>query len=217
MNLGKKHNSLRIKELRNSLNLTQQLFASEIGATREVIANIESEKTNITAEQIAKVIELYNVNPTWLLTGEGKMISSSNDSQELLISTKTNVVLYDIDASAGGLIAAQNEKGELLDQWFIPELIGEHIAINVLGNSMSPTMEEGDKIVAKECYRNDLRDGQIYIVVSTDNNVRVKRLRMGNEVLMLWSDNVAFVPRHEQIKPDDIIKLFHVVMVCKVL
>jgi repressor LexA len=210
--------AIRVKKVIDSKKMTNYAFEKAIGVTRNSIHNLVDKDGGIGADKIAKIIAKFpDVNPNWLLTGAGEMLNTKEDTQVLIISNKPNVILYNIDASAGGLIAAQNAQGEYLDQWFIPDLIGEHIAISVLGNSMSPTMENGDKIVAKECFRNDLRDGQIYIIISTDNNVRVKRLRMGNEVLMLWSDNVAFQPRHERLDPDDIVKIFHVVMVCKIL
>ncbi len=142
---------------------------------------------------------------------------STNDLEFLPLSYKPNVRLYEINASAGGLIAAQNADGSVADEWYIPDILGEHIAVNVSGVSMSPTMHDGDKIIAKEVYRNDLRDGKIYIVVTADNNVRVKRLRMDSEVLMLWSDNIAYVPRYERLYLEEVIKLYCVVMVCKLV
>jgi phage repressor protein C with HTH and peptisase S24 domain len=213
--LEQKSISLRFKELREKLNLNQGEFSDSIGINRHVITKIEIGAQGISYDTLRSVINYHNVNPLWLYTGIGDMFISDGLLEIInYASHKPNVTLYEISASAGGLIAAQQDS-EVVSQWFIPDLNGEHIAINVTGNSMSPSIEHKDKIIAKECFRNDLRDGQIYIIVTTDNNVRVKRLRMGNEVLMLWSDNIAFQPRFEKLIPDEIVRIFHVVMVCK--
>ena len=208
--------SLRIKEIRNSENISQGLLAKQLNVTRGVIANIETGVSGLTADIAEGLITHFNINASWLYTGTGSMHNTNVKNIDIFNNHKPNVIFYEINASAGGLIAAQQDS-EIINEWFIPDLIGEHIAINVLGQSMSPTINEGDKIVAKECFRNDLKDGRIYIVVTTDNNVRVKRLRMNSEVMMLWADNIAHQPRFEKLLPDEIVRIFHVVMVCKTL
>lgn len=202
--------SIRFKQIRKELGLSQMDFAEKLNANRHTITKIETGNSNISSEILTNAILNLNISPTWIYTGLGSMFL---DSYVTNIG-KANVKLYNIDASAGGLIAAQDREG-VLAQWFIPDLVGEHIAVNCLGNSMSPMINNGDKIVAKEVTRNDLRDGYVYIVVLTDGAVKVKRLRLDNQVAMLWSDNVLYTPRYEKLDLSEVVKMFHVVMVLK--
>lgn len=74
----------RIKEVRKSLNLNQVEFGLKLGISVGVISNIElhRNKTDISKNPICNLIcNIFNVNPNWLLTGEGEMfVDSSNNS-----------------------------------------------------------------------------------------------------------------------------------------
>lgn len=64
----------RVKELRkNYLKLSQEEFGKSIGISRSNIANIEVGRVNITDRNIKDICTVYNVNETWLRTGEGEM------------------------------------------------------------------------------------------------------------------------------------------------
>lgn len=77
----------RIKELRKSLNKTQQAFGSSIGVSRSNICNIESGLINLTERNIKEICLTYNVNENWLRTGEGEMFQklSSDDEFNILV------------------------------------------------------------------------------------------------------------------------------------
>ena len=61
----------RIKEIRKSHNMTQDAFASEIGATRGMVAKYETGLVVPDKPMRMLICEKFNVNPEWLETGEG--------------------------------------------------------------------------------------------------------------------------------------------------
>ena len=61
----------RIKEIRKSRNKTQDAFASEIGATRGMVAKYETGLVVPDKPMRMLICEKFNVNPEWLETGEG--------------------------------------------------------------------------------------------------------------------------------------------------
>ena len=72
----------RIKQLRRILDLTQQDFAERIGMKQNSIALIESGKRNISNQAVLSICREFNVNETWLRTGEGEMFNAlSRDEQ----------------------------------------------------------------------------------------------------------------------------------------
>lgn len=63
----------RIKKLRKELDLTQQEFADRIGSKRNTIAKYESGDNSPSAAVVSLICRTFNVNETWLRTGEGEM------------------------------------------------------------------------------------------------------------------------------------------------
>ena len=57
----KKIVGLRIKELRNKLNLSQEKFALEIDMDRTYLASVESGKRNISIVNLEKIIKGLNI------------------------------------------------------------------------------------------------------------------------------------------------------------
>jgi transcriptional regulator with XRE-family HTH domain len=61
----------RIRRIRKDLNLTQDAFGAAVGATRAMIGFYESGKVVPDKPIRLLICEKYNVNETWLETGEG--------------------------------------------------------------------------------------------------------------------------------------------------
>ncbi|MCR1810375.1 LexA family transcriptional regulator [Sulfurospirillum sp. hDNRA2] len=106
----------------------------------------------------------------------------------------------DIYASAGGGALNEDESSEMmyLDEEIVQKLGGigmiKHIqAINVLGDSMEPTLFSGDVVFINQEYTNAKKAG-IY-VVSTPAGLFIKRLQLHvNGTVALVSDNEAYAP-----------------------
>lgn len=62
----------RLKLIRKNSGLTQEAFASELGATRGMIAKYETGLVVPDQTMRLLICQRYNVNPAWLETGEGK-------------------------------------------------------------------------------------------------------------------------------------------------
>jgi phage repressor protein C with HTH and peptisase S24 domain len=106
----------------------------------------------------------------------------------------------DIYASAGGGALNEEEAGEMLylDEELVTKLGGlgaiKHVqAINVLGDSMEPTLYSGDVVFVNREHRNAHKAG-IYIV-STPAGLFIKRLHLkANGMVALVSDNESYAP-----------------------
>lgn len=87
----------RIKEIRKSLKLSQEEFGQILGVSRDVIGNIEYDrlKRPDQKEPIYKLIcEKFNVDETWLRTGEGEMFQEILPEDE--IASAVSNVLEDV-------------------------------------------------------------------------------------------------------------------------
>lgn len=63
----------RLKTVRKTLHLTQQDMADRLGLKRNTIATYEIGKAIPSDRTIADVCREFNINETWLRTGEGEM------------------------------------------------------------------------------------------------------------------------------------------------
>lgn len=71
----------RIKKIRKELDLTQQGFAEKIGTTANVLTNYETGRRNPSASVINNICKTFDVNETWLRTGEGEMFVQRTRNQ----------------------------------------------------------------------------------------------------------------------------------------
>ena len=63
----------RIKMVRESLQMSQREFGERLGVSRDVISNLEYERVQPKELLIRHTCDLYNVNRTWMDSGEGPM------------------------------------------------------------------------------------------------------------------------------------------------
>lgn len=73
----------RIKELRNSLDLTQQKFADRLGIQRGAIANYELGRNVPIDAVISLICREFNVREAWLRDGTGEMLEVKPRAEEL--------------------------------------------------------------------------------------------------------------------------------------
>lgn len=74
----------RVKYLRKELlKLTQQDFSKELNISRSNIGNIETGAIALTDRVISDICEKFNVNETWLRTGEGEIFVPLTRNQQI--------------------------------------------------------------------------------------------------------------------------------------
>jgi len=212
----------RVKHIReHEKGMSVAAFARLLDEKDHRIRDIESGKQKIPPEIITKLRNILNINPDWLLTGEGEMYRTNNrleKAKELLNNIENNhkadvvnIPFYeDIYASAGAGAYNHNIKAELIpfSVTFLEKFLniknfnGIHI-ITAVGDSMTPTIEDNDKlfVLPIENENNIIKDGGVY-VVSTPFGVLVKRIYLypTKQEMILKSDNPNV--KEEVIKGD---------------
>jgi len=95
--------SLRIKKIRETLELSQRNFSTNLSLSHSYIAGIESGALKINARLIKLIVSEFGVNEAWLLTGEGEMFSQNTDEKfaKLVglfngLSSKNQELIYQI-------------------------------------------------------------------------------------------------------------------------
>lgn len=171
-----------------------------------------------------------NVNLNWLLNGEGYAyvnteVSANVNEPKTFYENMPNVVTVDpqgnenilmvpVPAQAGYLHGYEDpEFLQQLPAYRLPKLNnGTFRMFEVKGHSMYPTIHSGAIAVGEWCenWQQDIKDNQIYIIVSKEDGIVIKRClnrlqKYGN--LFAKSDNRAEFPSYP-IKLEDIVEVW---------
>ena len=87
----------RIKQIRNSLGLSQSEFAAKIGIGQTGISSIERGNSIVTDRTIYQIVSVFGVDEHWLRTGEGDMFPPLDESEDDLIEAISMICSDNVD------------------------------------------------------------------------------------------------------------------------
>lgn len=76
---NKQSTNLRLKQVRQSINLTQKKFSDRIAISYNYLAEMELGKKPVNERIIRLVSMEFGIDEHWLRTGEGSMLSNEAD------------------------------------------------------------------------------------------------------------------------------------------
>ncbi len=76
----------RVKQLRTTLDLTQEEFGKKLGVTRSAISYIESGRSNLTDRMIFLICSEFNVSEDWLRHGTGEPFDIPDDETAVIVT-----------------------------------------------------------------------------------------------------------------------------------
>lgn len=74
----------RMKQVRTILHMTQKEFAKHLGITQNAYSMIENNVRPLSDKYIKLVSRTFNINESWIYTGEGDMFTASPYETELI-------------------------------------------------------------------------------------------------------------------------------------
>ena len=203
----------RIKQAREKAGLSQEELSKKLKIGKRTLIDYEKGVSEPKPSTLLKIAEICNTDAGWLLTGKNNLNFQTNkvkDTPNKKIEVefieqkntenKIEIPYYPETFAAAGAGAYNYEeapKSITFTKEFLEDLLeltifkGLHI-INAIGDSMSPTIESGDKlfILPFEIENFKVREGGIY-VISCNFGVLVKRIYFNpfKKELILKSDN----------------------------
>lgn len=207
------HNKLREeKRVRSS-----RQFALSLDYLPQSLSEILKGRRDVTIELLRKAVETYKINPVYIMTGNGPMFMTEEEHQNFRVLTtitspeKEELIVH-VPLPAQAVYAA-----ELGDPSFVQDLptfslpdykyrVGTHRSFDVPGDSMEPTLFEGDKIVCSflepTLWETGIKDNFAYVIV-TRSDVVVKRVHnflKESKEIELVSDNNFYEPYRVPMK-----------------
>ena len=101
--------------------------------------------------------------------------------------------VYDSAAAGFNVLAQDTIVGYMPTQIMSPNEQEKYIWVNVVGDSMSPMIDDGSKVLIK--LQESVDSGQIAIVLIDDEEAVVKRVVYGDDWIELQSVNPYYPPR----------------------
>ena len=71
----------RMREVRQTLHLSQKEFARRLGLSKDMISNIEYKRVEPRDVLLEHLCAVYRVNPNWLFKGEGEMFTNASGAK----------------------------------------------------------------------------------------------------------------------------------------
>lgn len=130
----------RIKDWRHALGMTQEQFASRAGIPKRTLVGYENGEREPGAAALAAIART-GANMTWLLTGEGEMVSKELKTQQIR-AFQTDAVFRQVE-----------KIGELLDA------LPEHKRTDLLAEFLSRA-EDAAEFISVVRQINELRAAQ---------------------------------------------------------
>lgn len=196
------HNKLREEKRVKS----SRQFAISLDYLPQSLSEILKGRRDVTIELLRKAIEVYKVNPVYIMTGNGPMFMTEEAHQNFRVLTaitnpEDEELIVHVPLPAQAVYAA-----ELGDPSFVQDLpsfslpdykyrVGTHRSFDVPGDSMEPTLFEGDKVICSflepSLWETGIKDNFAYVIV-TRSDVVVKRINnylKESKEIELVSDN----------------------------
>jgi len=191
----------RIKALRKKSGFSQSLVAENLFISQAAYSLIENSQNGIAVDHIINLSKLYSVTTDFILKGDNFLIRIDPENGFL--------PLIRAHAHAGFIQNFHEEHSFEVSDWyripgFNPAI--EQKLFEVTGDSMSPTLLNGDVIICQAQPKIDnILDGSLILLV-TQEGVLIKRIRLvtDKEYLLLESDNENEIVASKKINKSDI-------------
>lgn len=187
MDIGK-----MINQRRTELKLTLEQVGQAVGVGKSTVKKWEDGYiSNMRRDKIALLAKVLKMNPVSFITGEFK-----EEEDQAIPLPQTNVFMrpvYD-SISAGFGVIAQDVPVDYMPTYITcPSEQDKYIWINVHGDSMSPLIDDGSKILIKK--QTSVDSGQIAAVLVDDEEAVVKKVLYSDDTVELHSVNPYYPPR----------------------
>lgn len=160
--------------------INQSMLAESLGITRQTVSNRIKNESEVTVSELKRAENFFNVN-----------LFDQSSSEDLAYID----YYMDVFASCGsGNIVFSSDKTKLpiavsMIKGYSKNKL--YSMINASGNSMSPTIDNGDKLIVEHWQGEQIQDNKIY-VFCYNNEFFVKRLSKNLDEIIIKSDNPEY-------------------------
>lgn len=179
-----------IKKLRLDNNMTLEQLGDKVGVGKSTVRKWENGMiANMRRDNIAKIAEVFNVSPAYLIGVDNNMSPISGRNNE----KKKGVTINVLGRVAAGIPIEAIEN--IIDtEEILAELAatGTFFGLKIKGDSMIPNICNGDIVIVRQ--QDDAESGDIVIATVNGTDATCKRLRKYKDGIELISNNPSYDP-----------------------
>lgn len=186
-----------INQRRLLLGLTLEDVGNAVGVSKSTVKKWEDGYiSNMKRDKISKLAKALKISPVVLITGELENDTKENLSDTLTVLPSDKIFMRPLYNSVAAGFGAPAENTIVS---YIPTFINnslekdKYIWVNVEGDSMSPLIDDGSKILIR--MQDSIDSGQIAVVLIDNEEAVVKKVEYGNDYVTLISINPYYPPR----------------------
>lgn len=200
-------------------------FALSLDYLPQSLSEINRNRRDVTIDLVRRAVEVYGFNPVYLFTGEGAPLATEQEQEDhrrivVTAAFAERPAIVHVPATALESYAAEQGNTAFvgsLPRFSLPDekyLLESMRSFEVTGDSMEPTLFEGDKVVghyvAPTLWPEALKDSFVYVVVTRSNVYigRVYRSHSAPDRLQLVLDNTFYESQELAFK--DIMEIWYV-------
>ncbi len=190
----------RLYQYIDSKDIKPTRLEKEIGLSNGYLGTQMKRDADLGEGVLLKIIDYcLDINPIWLLTGQGDMLRSDADTQIAAAEPTAvgGIPLIPIEAMAGVLSGNSTQVMERdCEHYNIPMFKGAEFLIRISGDSMQPKYYSGDIVACKRLPLDTFFQWNRVYVVDSEQGVIIKRVRRGSDDrhIVFVSDNTAYEP-----------------------
>lgn len=181
---------VRIKQVRQSLGLTQQAFADTLGIVQGFLSGIERGKKIPSDTLLIALCHLYKISEEWLCTGHGEMKGGGGVSAlRPEGGARTGIPLLRTIRPG---FPADLKESDVIDFLVFPEAAEDAFGLLCRGNFMAPTIADGDVVIFRPA--TEFVNGDIVLLNNRWGEVIMRRYRFSGGEVIYSPDNISYAP-----------------------
>jgi len=179
----------RIKEIRLKKGLTQKEFADSLGIVQGFLSGIEREKKTPSDTLLIALCNLYEINPSWLASGEGEMYRPQHRAAQANIAGSRGIPILE---RIGSGFPLNIEEGDIRDHAALPGIAEGSYALVAYGDFMAPTIRDGDMVIFRP--GGSPENGTVVLVTNRWGEPILRRYRIKNGDIVYSPDHATYSP-----------------------
>ena len=194
----------RIKQLRQTMGLTQKAFADSLGIVQGYLSGIESGRKIPSHTLLMALCHRHGIREEWLFSGNGDMFEAPvRQSSAGTVGGKGRTpLLKSIPPSLPGNL----REDEVLGHITLPDIPEGCFAITAEGDFMAPTIRNGDLVIFRP--GRAVTNRSIVLLSNRWGEVILRRARITGREMFFSAENTSYAPFH----PDADTKIYGTVV-----
>ena len=196
----------RIKQFIDYKGFNLNNFSKSIGASNSYFNKVVKNRGSIGSDKLVQIFSVYpELNPSWLLTGEGKMVIEYPDGQSVESQLSESVPVYNaypllstlsvLDSNSSFVI----EETDINDYYTIPKFKDHKVdfLVEAIDNSMYPKYNNGDILACRKITDSSfIQWNKVHLLITKGQGFLIKRLSQSKD-----SDVYLAVSENEKNEP----------------